>query len=709
LKSEYPEAVHSIDLEYPMGPTTGYLTKKFNDEETFNAIDVNKAYTHCLKNINYVPVFSYFDRYQTYDNHAIEDLTLYCVEVDATDFATTILFPLDHTRCFGYQLKYAQTNHILFQIKYFRRPSNIEQVNFKDPIEQLYNNNDLSMCHKKHIVNKTTGLVEKKYNSAHLCKVFSSFTEAQFYQIKYGGRIFSLQEDTYASCNTPEEDISIEEYLAKYGSFEVEYTAGASIHILVIDKKETLVNGFRYIKELIYNNMSMFMFSLFNRVVAAGIIPKGIKTDAILVSETQSELEKHFSFNANEIGGIKFETNKTCVNNPVVQKSNFSFNIPQLKVNHIEIQNEYDTNEFKQVFDKHNRVLLQGLYPGVGKSTAISNYTGHSILFVTPFNKLAQQTRVKGAADAITINMLLGIYGDGHEYVKITPYDVSKYDCICFDEILINPPKILQKIDIFMNKYTDKKFFATGDVDQLQPIDFQANNINNVSSYLIDCVSHMFPNQITLKINKRLQTDKQRHKLAQLKQELFNPSLDMLQTLKNHGFSVIHNFSQLTTTQNICYFNFRAQQVNKHVHEALVTPPKNAIKIHKTLYWPGLEITCKEHYKKDGRRLFTNYTYQILTINKKQFSIKDIVEETTFTFDISMLAHFQLPYAYTCHSVQGLSLSGPITIFDGNTPHVYKYYVWRAITRATDFNQITIYQHSQSEIDSLLLNFFLTR
>ena len=64
----------------------------------------------------------------------------------------------------------------------------------------------------------------------------------------------------------------------------------------------------------------------------------------------------------------------------------------------------------------------------------VINFKGHRLLFVTPFNKLVQQARVKGH------DALLGFFGDGKDYVKFSQYDISKYDCICFDEILINPP-----------------------------------------------------------------------------------------------------------------------------------------------------------------------------------------------------------------------------------------------------------------------------
>lgn len=598
-------------------------------------------------------------------------------------------------------LKYAQAHKINFTIKYFRRPSRIEDVNYQTPVDTLYKNNSLSNHHKKHIVNKTTGLIEKWQNKANICKVFSTFAEAQHYQIKFGGRIFSLQESHMDQLDDME-DLTVEEFYAKHGEIEINTEqTGEIIHILVIDKTANLVDGYRTIKEQIYNNMSIFMFNLYNKVIDAGIKPKGIKTDAMLVLESKEELEKHFTFNPDVIGGLRFESKKTCPDSPIVQRINVPFSIQQVEKNVIKLKDEYDTNELNNIFDMYDRVMILGLYPGVGKTTSVINYKNKTILFVTPFNKLAQQTRIKGC-DAITANMLLGYYGDGKDYVKTVTHDVSKYTHICFDELLINPPDILQKIDVFMNKHTDKKFFATGDVDQLQPINCTYNNITNLPQYILHCVDHMFPNQITLKINKRLKTDEQRNKLYQLKKDIFDLKKDPLQTLKSYGFPTIHRYSQINTTQNICYFNHHTISVNKHVHTALVNQPKkNVFTINGTKYWPGLELVCKEHYKKDGIRMFVNYTYEITFVNESRFSIKDVVEDKTFTFPIDLLSFFQLSYANTCHSVQGLSIDGPITIFDVNVPHVDRYYIWTAITRATDLSNVTIYQHSQAEIKSL--------
>jgi len=82
------------------------------------------------------------------------------------------------------------------------------------------------------------------------------------------------------------------------------------MHILVIEKKERLTNGYRYIKEMIYNHMSIRMFELFQEVVEKGIVPKGIKTDAILVSESKEELEKKFQFNPDKLEALNLNLEK---------------------------------------------------------------------------------------------------------------------------------------------------------------------------------------------------------------------------------------------------------------------------------------------------------------------------------------------------------------------------------------------------------------
>jgi hypothetical protein len=185
VKSKYSPQVLEIEDEYKIGPLSGYIDQ-YQDKE-FNALDMVKAYTHNLMQIDEVPVFGYFDQYQKYDNHTIEDLTQYIVHCVGKTVATTILFPAEYSRCYGLRLKVAEEFEIKFEVLAFRRPFRTEKVNYKGAVEELYKT-DLFIEEKKHIVNKTTGLTEKKYNTAHICKVFYNLAEAQYYQIKYSGK-----------------------------------------------------------------------------------------------------------------------------------------------------------------------------------------------------------------------------------------------------------------------------------------------------------------------------------------------------------------------------------------------------------------------------------------------------------------------------------------------------------------------------------------
>ena len=64
-----------------------------------------------------------------------------------------------------------------------------------------------------------------------------------------------------------------------------------------------------------------------------------------------------------------------------------------------------------------------------------------------------------------------------------------------------------------------------------------------------------------------------------------------------------------------------------------------------------------------------------------------------------MLSHFKLPYTETCHSIQGATIEDKITLFDTNVHD--RNYIWTAITRATDFNNVTVFLHDDTQDDPL--------
>ena len=64
----------SIINQLPIGPICGYFDMKPNGNE-FNCVDMYRAYTTNVYNMENFPVFNEFDEYLPYDGHDIEDYT----------------------------------------------------------------------------------------------------------------------------------------------------------------------------------------------------------------------------------------------------------------------------------------------------------------------------------------------------------------------------------------------------------------------------------------------------------------------------------------------------------------------------------------------------------------------------------------------------------------------------------------------------------
>ena len=67
------------------------------------------------------------------------------------------------------------------------------------------------------------------------------------------------------------------------------------------------------------------------------------------------------------------------------------------------------------------------------------------------------------------------------------------------------------------------------------------------------------------------------------------------------------------------------------------------------------------------------------------------------TFELKILKHFMLPYCNTSHSVHGSSTNEKITVFDCTLPYVNRNFVWTAITRIRDLNDVIYFEHGSNE------------
>lgn len=672
--SDYHSSVIEIEDEYTIRPIFGYLGEK-QQTNMFNTLDENKAYTECLQSITRIPIFNYFDVYMPYDNHTIEDLTYYIVDVLEDTIESQILFGQKYTRTYGYILK---STSIKYKILFYRRPLKTEEVDYKTSVETLYSNKSVCVNMKKMIVNKITGMLEMKKNKAHLTKIFEDYDEANYYSIKYSGKVMPILTN---SC----------EEMEMYNDLDEQFTttiltkSETNCYIVNVHEEKRLVNGLSAIKDMIYLNQRQKMCNLHKKMTELGLKVVGCKTDCLYYIGSDMIVKKNFKL-TKTIGDYKIEESKYIPEKKITLEVNELIKFEDYsKVQLKTFTDEKNTVEINKYIASNNKLLIKGEYPGVGKSTMCKKFDDNS-LFILPYNRLCQNLKTEGY-DAITYSKAFGLFKDDVEMNNIKRFDMSEYDTIVFDEALLYTPDRLKRLDKMMQMYPDKTFLSTGDTDQRNPIGFDNEK------YLAHCMNVIFRNQVLLKDIKRLVNVEDIQKWKDLKKDIFNSKMSVQEICKKHKLNTVNSLKDVKTTKNICYFNFRCDVVNNHVHENIL---KKTIK-----YYEGLEVICRKYEKTKGFTLNTNYIYKIKSIGKDVI-ITDEIDEVDYRIPKTMLStHFKLPYSMTVDSVQGMSfdVNDKITIFDSNLPYTDSKFLWTAITRSRSLDNVQIFIHSDTEVE----------
>ena len=278
---------------------------------------------------------------------------------------------------------------------------------------------------------------------------------------------------------------------------------------------------------------------------------------------------------------------------------------------------------------------------------------------------------------------MLGITFDGAVEGSKKCFDVSGVDRIVFDEIYLLDTFQLKRVKEYMEQHTDILFGATGDPYQLSPVG-ETLEVDDVKQYYINIVNSLFPNEIILKENKRCKTDEDRQIMKNLTQEIrsIDDKNEIFKICEKYGIKINDRKDQITTTKNICGTNATREWVNNLIQQ----------KNHKeNKYFVGMNLICRGNLKGKDYRTHINYTYKIVEITEKNMKLQEGLNQ--FELSVEMIhKHFNLPYGQTCNSAQGMSIKEGITIFDIQNWFVDKYWIYTAITRATQICDITIYR-----------------
>ena len=661
----------------------GYLDKNV-DVENLVEIDRTKAFTWAFNQITSIPIFNAFDSWKAWDGtldiNKLSSLTLYKVEV----LKGNMFFNKKFNIIYGKFLRKMDLTNI--KIIYYKIPSYIHKVNYKSIVDELWetqlgDDEEDDKQIKKKIANINFGMLEKSNNTAQRSDIFNSLREACHYQKEHGGRIYALHEDIHERDEETEEE---------------RRHKGDTYYILNTTDRQTLVNGYRYIKELLLQYHNYAMYEAYTKLEAKGVKVYSVKSDAFTIH--QDDLSKvkpnpnHFIKSYRE-GILNFESaignwrvSTSRINYPT-EKYKFKYNkliqIPLQENEALDVIDEWDTEAVCKQIIPNSPCMIRAKFAGSGKSYIgqYLNKMGYNVLFVVPHNRLSQE--IEG--EATTLNMFFSIPVNKGD--DLPCFDHSDFNVIFFDEIFMSNIYIYNKIREFVKNNPKKIIIGAGDTKQLPPIN-DLTNTQPHDQYADQCIDKIFKYSIYLKISKRVSDDEQRKRLEDAFNDMWINEMPVDKWVEKHA----RYTSEINPHyMNIAYTNIRCKSVSDEVRKKLGK---------KGLYEVGEEMICRLYLKTDRDAKFNaNIRYKILCINSSGIIIENIKDKNKYMLTEELLnKHFRYGYCATCHSCQGASIDNNIVIHEWDKSYlVSREWIWTAYTRARDFNKVAFFKNEKAE------------
>ena len=377
-------------------------------------------------------------------------------------------------------------------------------------------------------------------------------------------------------------------------------------------------------------------------------------------------------------------------------KCQFNTEIPIAAIasERVELKNEWDTDEMCRIFEEKKRVMVRADLPGSGKSYACEQMKerGHKVLFVCPTNKLVQKYK----EDGITLNKFFSIGVSSK--TKMAKFDDSSYDVVVFDEIYFYDIPKFARVKQYCQEHPEKTVIATGDTSQLPPINKLSNRFQH-APYADDCINQIFAHEVFLHENKRLKSDTDKQKLKQIKTDIFNKDIPLEVTIEKY-FKFTTTVTQ--SEKNIAYMNDTCTEVAQHIRN---------LQNREAEYEVGEVLICREYFKTKQITFNVNFEYEIMSVGSKSLEVRSVCSQEIFTVSIKLIrSHFIFNYCGTAHSQQGASIDASITIFDYKHFFVSREWLWVAITRATELDNVFFYDYTfDSDLNEKLIRSYFAR
>lgn len=386
-----------------------------------------------------------------------------------------------------------------------------------------------------------------------------------------------------------------------------------------------------------------------------------ISTDCVSVEYDEADIEdslNHIPLSI-EMGGLKIEKKLPRISDEidsVVCRKYKIDNIAYSSVNQIQINDEYN---FEEIYSKiqGKSFFLTG-NGGVGKSWIAKKLKkriedeGKTIRAMSP-TWIATKL-----LDATTCHNGMGY--DIHGKTHASNY--SSVDVLMIDEISMLTTQFYNELCEIKKDYPNMIFIASGDFNQLPPVGEEHIDFENTEVFRT-----LFPNKITLKINKRNSTDGV--ELFKITEDLLN-GYDVMPDLNKIKYYDAFNYNL-----HLTFTNKRRQEINnelmlKHRGKSYMEIIKdekvetNSDYSQTTYLYDGLPLRCRKSEKKGDISIKNGDQFIVKSVDEKNvilmrdntkfsnYDKNDVVEEITYSITGNFINIFNPNYAMTVHNSQ---------------------------------------------------------
>jgi hypothetical protein len=180
-------------------------------------------------------------------------------------------------------------------------------------------------------------------------------------------------------------------------------------------------------------------------------------------------------------------------------------------------------------------------------------------------------------------------------------------------------------------------------------------------------------------------------KLENIRQDLFINQLNIAQIIKKY-FKYTTDITQ--SVKNVAYKNDTCEEVSKHIRR----------KLGKTVEFEvGEALICRGYFKEKKYTFNVNFTYIITDVSEATLTLLHEKSKVETVVPIEKIRkHFIYAYCQTAHSLQGSSIDSSITIFDYKFYFVNRKWLWVALTRARELDNVYFYKYEEPEFNKHL-------